>query len=46
VRSPGLEDSKLGTEGMSGGEKQLLAGKAFKSIPTQLPNLAFVPEAK
>jgi tetratricopeptide (TPR) repeat protein len=106
VRYPGLEDSKLGTEGMSGGEKfklgyniatagadiamsgfnpigaissvqdvvsitrtiraamvslsvsfatweksvedqqQLLAGKAFKSIPTQPANLAFVQEAK
>ena len=106
VRYPGLEDSKLGTEGMSGGEKfkmgynianasvdiamsgfggigaissvqdiisitrtiraamvslsvsfasweksvddqqQLLAGKAFKSIPTQPANLAFVQETK
>ena len=106
VRYPGLEDSKLGTEGMSGGEKfvmgynianasadiamsgfggigaissvqdiisitrtvraamvslsvsfasweksvedqqQLLAGKAFKSIPIQPVNLAFVQEAK
>ncbi len=106
VRYPGLEDSKLGTEGMSGGEKfmmgvnianasmdiamsgfggigaissvqdivsitrtvraamvslsvsfasweksvedqqQLLAGKAFKSIPVQPANLAFVQEAK
>jgi tetratricopeptide (TPR) repeat protein len=106
VRYPGLEDSKLGTEGMSGGEKfkmgyniasasldmatsgfsvigaissvqdaisiartiraavvslslsfatweksvndqqQLLAGKAFKSIPTQPVNLAFVQEIK
>jgi tetratricopeptide (TPR) repeat protein len=106
VRYPGLEDSKLGTEGMSGGEKfmmgynianasadiamsgfggigaissvqdiisitrtvraamvslsvsfasweksvedqqQLLAGKAFKSIPIQPANLAFVQEAK
>ena len=104
VRYPGLEDSKLGTEGMSGGEKfamgykianasvdmamsgfggvgaigsvqdaitiartihsamaslsvsfatweksvddqqQLLAGKSFKSIPTQPVNLAFVQE--
>ena len=103
---PGLEDSKLGTEGMSGGEKfkmgyniasagfdmatsgftgigaissvqdaisitrtiraavvslsvsfatweksvndqqQLLAGKAFKSIPTQPVNLAFAQEIK
>lgn len=106
IRYPGLEDSKLGTEGMSGGEKfkmgynianasadiamsgfggigaiasvqdiisitrtirtamvslsvsfatweksvedqqQLLAGKAFKSIPIQPANLAFVQEAK
>jgi hypothetical protein len=106
VRYPGLEDSKLGTEGMSGGEKfkmgynlasagfdmatsgftgigaissvqdaisitrtiraavvslslsfatweksvndqqQLLAGKAFKTIPTQPVNLAFVQEIK
>ena len=106
VRYPGLEDSKLGTEGMSGGEKfklaysianssvniatsgfgvvgsiasvqdaisiartiraavaslnvsfasweksvddqqQLLAGKAFKSIPTQPANLGFVQETK
>jgi tetratricopeptide (TPR) repeat protein len=106
VRYPGLEDSKLATEGMSGGEKfmmgynianasadiamsgfggigaissvqdiisitrtvraamislsmsfasweksvedqqQLLAGKAFKSIPIQPANLAFVQEAK
>ena len=106
VRYPGLEDSKLGTEGMSGGEKfkmgynianasvdiamsgfspisaissvqdaiditrtiraamvslsvsfatweksvddqqQLLAGKSFKSIPTQPVNLAFVQELK
>jgi tetratricopeptide (TPR) repeat protein len=106
VRYPGLEDSKLGTEGMSGGEKfkmgynlatagvdiatsgftligaissvqdaisiaqtihtavaslnvsfaswektvddqqQLLAGKAFKSIPTQPMNLGFVQEMK
>jgi hypothetical protein len=106
VRYPGLEDSKLGTEGKSGGEKfkmgysiatagaditmsgfnpigaissvqdivsmtrtirpamvslsvsfaswekivedqqQLLAGKAFKSIPIQPANLAFVQEAK
>jgi tetratricopeptide (TPR) repeat protein len=106
VRYPGLEDSKLGTEGMSGGEKfmmgynianasadiamsgfggigaissvqdiisitrtvraamvslsvsfalweksvedqqQLLAGKAFKSIPIQPANLAFVQEPK
>ena len=106
VRYPGLEDSKLGTEGMSGGEKfimgykiasasadiamsgfnpigaissvqdiisitrtiqaamasvsvsfasweksvddqqQLLAGKAFKSIPTKPMNLAFVHETK
>ncbi len=106
VRYPGLEDSKLGTEGMSGGEKfkmgynlasagfdmatsgftvigaissvqdaisitrtiraavvslslsfatweksvndqqQLLAGKAFKSIPTQPVNLAFAQEIK
>jgi hypothetical protein len=106
VRYPGLEDSKLGTEGMTGGEKfvmgykiatagadiamsgfnpigaiasvqdvvsttrtirvamvslsvsfatweksvedqqQLLAGKAFKSIPIQPANLAFVQEAK
>ena len=106
VRYPGLEDSKLGTEGMSGGEKfkmgydianasvdmamggftgigaigsiqdaititrtirsamvslsvsfatweksvedqqELLAGKSFKSIPTQPMNLAFVQEAK
>ena len=104
VRYPGLEDSKLGTEGMSGGEKfmmgyniasagadiamsgftgisaissvqdaisiartiqaarvslsvsfasweksagdqqQLLAGKAFKSIPTEPANLTFVQE--
>jgi tetratricopeptide (TPR) repeat protein len=106
VRYPGLEDSKLGTEGMSGGEKfkmgynianasvdiamsgftpisaissvqdaisiartiraamvslsvsfatweksvddqqQLLAGKSFKSIPTQPVSLAFVQEIK
>jgi len=106
VRYPGLEDSKLGTEGMSGGEKfkmgynlasasidiatsgvwvvgiissvqdtisiartiraavvslsvsfasweksvedqqELLAGKAFKSIPIQVPSLAFVQDAK
>jgi tetratricopeptide (TPR) repeat protein len=106
VRYPGLEDSKLGTEGMSGGEKfkmgynianasvdiamsgfspisaissvqdaisitrtiraamvslsvsfatweksvddqqQLLAGKSFKSIPTQPANLGFVLEMK
>jgi tetratricopeptide (TPR) repeat protein len=106
VRYPGLEDSKLGTEGMSGGEKfkmgydianasvdiamsgfspisaigsvqdaititrtiraamvslsvsfatweksvddqqQLLAGKSFKSIPTQPANLGFVQEMK
>jgi hypothetical protein len=106
VRYPGLEDSKLGTEGMSGGEKfkmgyniasasmdiamsgfnpigaissvqdvvsitrtiraamvslsvsfasweknvddqqQLLAGKAFKSIPTQPVNLGFVQDTK
>ena len=106
VRYPGLEDSKLGTEGMSGGEKfmmgykiasasvdiamsgftpisaissvedaititrtiraamvsvkvsfatweksvddqqQLLAGKSFKSIPTQQANLEFVQEMK
>jgi tetratricopeptide (TPR) repeat protein len=106
VRYPGLEDSKLGTEGMSGGEKfkmgynlasasmdiatsgigvvgiissvqdaisiartiraavvsltvsfasweksvedqqQLLAGKAFKSIPIQPANLAFVQDTK
>jgi tetratricopeptide (TPR) repeat protein len=106
VRYPGLEDSKLGTEGMSGGEKfkmgynianasvdiamsgfspisaigsvqdaisitqtiraamvslsvsfasweksvddqqQLLAGKSFKSIPTQPVNLGFVQEIK
>jgi tetratricopeptide (TPR) repeat protein len=106
VRYPGLEDSKLGTEGMSGGEKfkmgykianasmdiamsgfspisaigsvqdaisitrtiraamvslsvsfatweksvddqqQLLAGKSFKSIPTQPVNLGFVQEMK
>ena len=106
VRYPGLEDSKLGTEGMSGGEKfmmgykiasasvdmamsgfdpigaissvqdaisiartirsavnslsvsfaaweksvldqqQLLAGKAFKSIPTQLVSLDFSQETK
>jgi tetratricopeptide (TPR) repeat protein len=106
VRYPGLEDSKLGAEGMSGGEKvriaynitsasmdiamsgfsgigaiasvqdaisitrtiraamislnvsfatweksvddqqQLLAGKAFKSIPTQPANLGFVQEIK
>jgi len=106
VRYPGLEDSKLGTEGMSGGEKfkmgynianasvdiamsgftpisaissvqdaisitrtiraamvslsvsfatweksvddqqQLLAGKSFKSIPTQPVNLEFVQEMK
>ena len=106
VRYPGLEDSKLGTEGMSGGEKfrmgmdiadasmdiamsgftpisaissvqdaikiartiqsamaslsvsfasweksvdaqqQLLAGKSFKSIPTQAVNLGFVQEMK
>ena len=106
VRYPGLEDSKLGTEGMSGGEKfkmgynianasmdiamsgfspisaissvqdaisitrtiraamvslsvsfatweksvddqqQLLAGKSFKSIPTQPVTLAFLQETK
>jgi tetratricopeptide (TPR) repeat protein len=106
VRYPGLEDSKLGTEGMSGGEKfkmgykianasmdiamsgftpisaissvqdaisitrtiraamvslsvsfstweksvddqqQLLAGKSFKSIPTQPVNLGFAQEMK
>ena len=106
VRYPGLEDSKLGTEGMSGGEKfklgyniasagfdiamsgfnpigaissvqdaisiartirgamislkvsfaswaksvddqqQLLAGKAFKSIPTQPVSLAFLQDIK
>jgi tetratricopeptide (TPR) repeat protein len=106
VRYPGLEDSKLGTEGMSGGEKfkmgynianasvdiamsgftpisaissvqdaisitrtiraamvslsvsfatweksvddqqQLLAGKSFKSIPTQPVNLEFVQDMK
>ena len=106
VRYPGLEDSKLGSEGMTGGEKfkmgynianagvdiamsgfsgigaisgvqdaisitrtiraamvslsvsfatweksvddqqQLLAGKSFKSIPTQPVNLAFVQETK
>jgi hypothetical protein len=106
VRYPGLENSKLGTEGMSGGEKfklgykiatasmdvamsgfnpiglissledaisitrtirgamvslsvsfakweksvddqqQLLAGKAFKTIPTQPVNLGFVQDAK
>ena len=106
VRYPGLEDSKLGTEGMSGGEKfkmgynlasasmdivtsgigvvgiissvqdaisiartiraavnslsvsfasweksvedqqQLLAGKAFKSIPIQATSLAFVQDTK
>jgi tetratricopeptide (TPR) repeat protein len=106
VRYPGLEDSKLGTEGMSGGEKfkmgynlasasmdiatsgigvvgiissvqdaisiartiraavvslsvsfasweknvedqqHLLAGKAFKSIPIQAANLAFVQDTK
>jgi tetratricopeptide (TPR) repeat protein len=106
VRYPGLEDSKLGTEGMTGGEKfkmgynlasagmdiatsgigvvgiissvqdaisiaktiraavaslsvsfasweksvedqqQLLAGKAFKSIPIQAANLAFVQDTK
>ncbi len=106
VRYPGLEDSKLGNEGMTGGEKfkmgydianagvdiamsgftpisaissvqdaisitrtirsamgslnvsfatweksvddqqQLLAGKSFKSIPTQAANLAFVQEMK
>ena len=106
IRYPGLEDSKLGTEGMSGGEKfkmgynianagadiamsgfnpigaissvqdvlsitqtiraamvslsvsfasweksvddqqQLLAGKAFKAIPTQGVNLAFLQELK
>jgi tetratricopeptide (TPR) repeat protein len=106
VRYPGLEDSKLGTEGMTGGEKfkmgynianssidiamsgftpisaissvqdaiditrtihsamaslsvsfatwersvddqqQLLAGKEFKTIPTQPANLAFVQEMK
>jgi hypothetical protein len=106
VRYPGLEDSKLGTEGMSGGEKfamgykiasaaadiassgfggvgaissvqdiisitrtihsamasvsvsfaswektvgdqqELLAGKAFKSIPTKPMDLAFVHDAK
>jgi tetratricopeptide (TPR) repeat protein len=106
VRYPGLEDSKLGTEGMSGGEKfkmgynianasvdiamsgfspisaissvqdaieitrtiraamvslsvsfatweksvddqqQLLAGKSFKSIPTQPVNLGFMQEMK
>jgi tetratricopeptide (TPR) repeat protein len=106
IRYPGLEDSKLGTEGMTGGEKfkmgynianssvdiamsgftpisaissvqdaiditrtihsamgslsvsfatwersvddqqQLLAGKSFKSIPTQPANLAFLQEIK
>jgi len=106
IRYPGLEDSKLGTEGMSGGEKfklgynianagfdiassgfggigaiasvqdaisiartihaavgslnvsfasweksvddqqQLLAGKAFKAIPTQAVSLAFVQDTK
>jgi hypothetical protein len=106
MRYPGLEDSKLGTEGMSGGEKfkmgynlasagmdmatsgigvvgiissvqdaisiartiraavvslsvsfasweksvedqqQLLAGKAFKSIPIQAASLAFVQNTK
>jgi tetratricopeptide (TPR) repeat protein len=106
IRYPGLEDSKLGTEGMSGGEKfmmgynianagfdiassgfggigaiasvqdaisiartihaavgslsvsfasweksvddqqQLLAGKAFKAIPTQAVSLAFVEDAR
>lgn len=106
VRYPGLENSKLGAEGMTGGEKfklgysiasagmdiamsgfspisaissvqdavsiartiraamvsvsfsfatweksvgdqqQLLAGKTFKSIPAQIPNLAFVQDAK
>jgi tetratricopeptide (TPR) repeat protein len=106
IRYPGLEDSKLGTEGMSGGEKfklgynianagfdiassgfggigaiasvqdaisiartihaavgslsvsfasweksvddqqQLLAGKAFKAIPTQAISLAFVQDTK
>ncbi|MEY2413378.1 MAG: hypothetical protein QOD84_1984 [Acidobacteriaceae bacterium] len=106
IRYPGLEDSKLGTEGMSGGEKfkmgynianagadiamsgfnpigaisgvqdvlsitqtirtamvslsvsfasweksvddqqQLLAGKAFKAIPTQAANLGFLQEIK
>jgi hypothetical protein len=106
VRYPGLEDSKLGSEGMTGGEKfkmgysianssmdiamsgftpisaissvqdaisitrtiraamislnvsyatweksvddqqQLLAGKSFKSIPTQPVNLAFIQETK
>ncbi len=106
VRYPGLEDSRLGTEGMTGGEKfkmgyslasasmdiatsgigvvgiissvqdaisiartiraavvslsvsfasweksvedqqQLLAGKAFKSIPIQAANLAFVQDTK
>ena len=106
VRYPGLEDSKLGNEGLTGGEKfmvgykiatagvdiamsgftpisalssvqdaisiartirgamgslsvsfakweksaddqqQLLAGKAFKAIPTQAANLAFVHETK
>jgi tetratricopeptide (TPR) repeat protein len=106
IRYPGLEDSKLGTEGMSGGEKfklgynianagfdiassgfggigtiasvqdaisiartihaavgslsvsfasweksvddqqQLLAGKAFKAIPTQALSLAFVQDTK
>jgi tetratricopeptide (TPR) repeat protein len=106
IRYPGLEDSKLGTEGMSGGEKfmmgynianasadiamsgfggigaiasvqdiisitrtiraamvslsvsfatweksvedqqQLLAGKAFKAIPTEQASLVFVQEAK
>ena len=106
VRYPGLEDSKLGAEGMSGGEKvkmgyniasagmdmamsgfspigaiasvqdaisitrtiraamislnvsfatweksvddqqQLLAGKSFKSIPTQPANLAFMQDVK
>jgi hypothetical protein len=106
VRYPGLEDSKLGTEGMSGGEKlrmgmnianasmdiamggfggisaiasvqdvisiartiqaarvslsvsfaswertvddqqQLLAGKAFKAIPTEPANLTFLQETK
>jgi hypothetical protein len=106
VRYPGLEDSKLGTEGMTGGEKfkmgynlasagmdiatsgvgmvgiissvqdaisiartiraavvslsvsfasweksvgdqqELLAGKAFKSIPLQVTSLAFVQDTK
>jgi len=27
-------------------QQQLLAGKAFKSIPTQAPNLAFAQEMK